>query len=187
MKKKLLFSIIFVFFSKMGFSQHILSKIDSNNINKASKMAQLLLGSKIDTFDYLLLSISHRVLVLYKHNSSYKMLRGTVFYNYKEQKNQVRSVRRKTLRNHTWIDSCFNQNICDPSYSYVGSDSVFAINSKSLSHTIYIYFVLSESGTKKCEFNVPDNIPMNSDMKRSIPIKAELFQKLVRLMKLNSY
>jgi len=177
--KIILIILIVVCLVAKSYSQHVMLRIDSSNVLSANRFGAKLLGLKIDTCNYLCLTLAENVLVIYRHNCSYKILRAVTIFDVKSQQMKINRVWKKTIHKSVWLTKCFDEAVCNPLYKYVGDDSTLIQN---LSHTGYFYFVMYKSGLKKCEFNVPTMLSGGSERRNWIPMDTDIFVKLLGLI-----
>lgn len=178
--KKYIIILSLVFLCKESNAQVKLARIDSINIQSGRIIINKLITSNLDTSTYLLLNLSHRILLVHAVNSSYKVITGIDKNNYTElDEMKMRFVTKSRI-----LAKCFDEEVCSPSYLYMETDSAAMDN--EVFHTQYIYFVLVKSGRKICEFNVPVSYKSKSGRSEKltdIPLKKEYFKYFVKLLR----
>ncbi|MBB5621354.1 hypothetical protein HDE69_002415 [Pedobacter cryoconitis] len=165
------------FIREQGYSQRIL-KVDSANIEKAENIAQKLLNPITKKQCYLLLDIADYTLLIIKEDTKYRLFTGFNKFNYKKQKKEIVNIDSQIIVNDQILDRSFKDNICNPSFFFMGS--IYETNKNLSFETSYIFFVLKIAGIKKYEFNFPTR---GAGPKTKFPLDNKIFRHLVKLMK----
>jgi hypothetical protein len=175
--KKYIIILSLIFHYNGSNAQIKLARVDSVNIQNGRIIANNLITSNLDTSTYLLLNLSHRILLIHAVNSSYKVITGIDKNNYTE----LDEMKTRIVAKSRNLDRCFDEKICNPSYVYMATDS--ALMDNEVFDTEYIYFVLVKTGRKMCEFNTPVSYKSKSGKTIDIPLDPKVFKYLVKFLR----
>lgn len=184
MKKYLIIIISLAFFNQKSYSQIKMAKIDSIAIENGRNVINKVLANKTHMYNYLFMNFREKIILIRQDSTSYKIFKGVNKFDIASQKLEISKLDSETVINNHILDKCFNKNVCNPPFLYVGSDSVVYENSNF--HVDCIYFILEKTGRKIFEFNVPITRQKNSSKDSEFPLQQRVFKYLVRLLFLNS-